>query len=737
MGQRTGRTGTRPLDADVLRWAAGGCGKKARGRACLRQDSLTKCDHRCVWVRARCFRPPARDCHRGSDRFSVRARAAGGGQRPGSRCEERAALIDGQLAERFQALSAQALDASTATVPRSRGGTAAGGERHRGGRARNPPGGSRAPHHPAAGNPGPGGRSVRQSDEARTPSHAALAEQVAIARQSSEQLRTQTQALVTALRRPEARGRWGELQLRRVVELAGMSARCDFDEQVTSADGTQRPDMVVRLAGGKNIVVDSKVSLAAYLEAAESDDEAVRAARVDAHARHLREHVDRLAGKAYWAALSPSPEFVILFIPGEAFLAPALERDPGLLEHAMARKVHIATPTTLVTMLRTAQYAWQQAALADNARAVFDLGRELYDRLGSLGRNVDQLGRALTKTVSAYNQTVGSLESRVLVRARRLNDLGVVDGELTRSSPSRRRPGRCPLLSWWRRPRGDQPRGDQPGGDSTRRMARRPRPAGPWAWCARLDDADPCPDAGTEQPGPRAGAARWNLGPQCGSPDLARSQPCSCCASSASSWGTGQAGHAGQRGICLRLRRRDLLHQDQRVARAGGGPATGVLRRVRLRAGALPSQGCSWPQSRPWSRWQRRVPGFSPGRRWPSWSPSAVATGRRLPRRSARRRGDRAAAEARSSRGRVNVIFSSTASTSSTVPKPQLASLPSTAATSSSGTEAPLVTPTVVTPSSQPSSTSPRVVDQVGRRAVPAPPRPGGRSSRNSASRPR
>jgi DNA recombination protein RmuC len=222
------------------------------------------------------------------------------------------------------------------------------------------------------------------------------------------------------------------LQLRRVVELAGMAPRCDFDEQATvsTPDGMVRPDLVVRLAGGKNIVVDSKVSLAAYLEAAETDDDGVRAARLDAHARHLRDHVDRLAGKAYWAALSPSPEFVILFIPGEAFLAPALERDPGLLEYALARKVHIATPTTLITMLRTAQYAWQQEALADNARAVFDLGRELYDRLGGLGRHVDQLGRALTKAVSSYNQAVGSLESRVLVTARRLNELSVVEGEL-------------------------------------------------------------------------------------------------------------------------------------------------------------------------------------------------------------------------------------------------------------------------------------------------------------------
>jgi DNA recombination protein RmuC len=351
--------------------------------------------------------------------------------------EERAALLDTRLAERFQALSAEALDASTSRFLQVAEGRL---------QAANANASTELETRRAAVEHlvGPLKETLarveaqlRESDEARTRSHAALAEQVSIARQTSEQLRTQTQALVTALRRPEARGRWGELQLRRVVELAGMSARCDFDEQVCLAgsDGPQRPDMVVRLAGGKNIVVDSKVSLAAYLEAAESEDEAVRAARMDAHARHLRDHVDRLAGKAYWAALSPSPEFVILFIPGEAFLAPALERDPGLLEHALARKVHIATPTTLVTMLRTAQYAWQQEALSENARAVFDLGRELYDRLAGLGKHVDGLGRALTRAVSAYNQTVGSLESRVLVSARRLNDLGVTGGDLPPLEP--------------------------------------------------------------------------------------------------------------------------------------------------------------------------------------------------------------------------------------------------------------------------------------------------------------
>ena len=164
--------------------------------------------------------------------------------------------------------------------------------------------------------------------------------------------------------------------------------------------------------------------------AAEATDEAVRDARLGAHARHLRDHVDRLSAKAYWAALSPAPEFTVLFIPGEAFLAPALERDPGLLEYALARRVHIATPTTLVTMLRTAQYAWQQEALSENARAVFDLGRELYERIAGLGKHIDRLGRALTNSVSTYNQAVGSLESRVLVSARRLSQLGIVEADL-------------------------------------------------------------------------------------------------------------------------------------------------------------------------------------------------------------------------------------------------------------------------------------------------------------------
>jgi DNA recombination protein RmuC len=347
------------------------------------------------------------------------------------------AAVDRQLADRFQALSAQALDRSTQTFLEMAEGRLTAANARAAGDLDTRTAAVEQMVQPLRDTLTRVESQLRETEAARRSSHAALTEQVAIARQSSDQLRTQTQALVTALRRPEARGRWGEMQLRRVVELAGMSNKCDFDEQVgvSTADGAQRPDMVIRLAGGKNIVVDSKVSLAAYLEAAEASDESVREARLSAHARHLREHVDRLAAKAYWTALSTSPEFVVLFIPGEAFLAPALEHDTGLLEYAMAHRVHIATPTTLVTMLRTAQYAWQQAALSDNARAVFDLGRELYDRISGLGKHMDGLGKALTNAVSSYNRTVGSLESRVLVSARKLNELGVVDAELEQPKP--------------------------------------------------------------------------------------------------------------------------------------------------------------------------------------------------------------------------------------------------------------------------------------------------------------
>ena len=250
--------------------------------------------------------------------------------------QDKAALADGRLAEHFQVLAGQALDQTTQRFLEMATGRLEAANAKAAGELETRKAAVEHMVQPLRETLARMEIQLRETDEARIRSTAALTEQVVNARETSDQLRTQTQALVTALRRPEARGRWGEMQLRRVVELAGMSVRCDFDEQVdvSTDDGKLRPDMVVRLAGGKNIVVDSKVSLAAYLEAAESADEDVRGARMDAHARHLREHVDRLAAKAYWTALSPAPEFVVLFIPGEAFLAPALEHDPALLEHA-------------------------------------------------------------------------------------------------------------------------------------------------------------------------------------------------------------------------------------------------------------------------------------------------------------------------------------------------------------------------------------------------------------------
>jgi DNA recombination protein RmuC len=268
-------------------------------------------------------------------------------------------------------------------------------------------------------------------DVARARASAELREQVTTVAAGNERLTRETRALVDALRRPQARGRWGELHLRRVVEHAGMLDRCDFTEQLTVAtvDGPLRPDLVVHLPGGTSVVVDAKVTLAAYLEAVESDDELVRAERVQAHARHLRQHVDRLADKAYWRQLQPAPEFVVLFLPGEAFLAPALEADPALLEHAMARRVHLATPTTLLSLLRAVAYGWQQHQLTDHAREVFVAGKELYARLATFGTHVDKLGRSLSTAVNDFNKTVGSLERAVLPSARRMAELGL-EGEL-------------------------------------------------------------------------------------------------------------------------------------------------------------------------------------------------------------------------------------------------------------------------------------------------------------------
>lgn len=273
---------------------------------------------------------------------------------------------------------------------------------------------------------------IATAEEARAVGGAALAEQVRAMRETSEQLRTQTGQLVTALRSSQVRGRWGELQLRRVVEAAGMLEHVDFVEQAGARtdDGLLRPDMIVRLSGGKTVVLDAKVAFLGYLEAVQATDDAVRRQRMAAHARHLRKHVDDLAAKQYWEQFSPAPELVVMFIPAEPFLHAALEVDPALYEYAMERNVVLATPMTLVALLRTVGYAWRQEALAANAQQVLTLGRELHGRLATLGGHVGRLGRQLDGAVRAYNDSVSSLESRVLVSARRLAELRVTDDEL-------------------------------------------------------------------------------------------------------------------------------------------------------------------------------------------------------------------------------------------------------------------------------------------------------------------
>jgi DNA recombination protein RmuC len=270
------------------------------------------------------------------------------------------------------------------------------------------------------------------AEKARLASASALEEQLRAMREVSEGLRSQTGELVTALRSSQVRGAWGELQLRRVVESAGMLRHVDFVEQdqVRTDGGSLRPDLVVRLAGGKNVVVDAKVAFLGYLEAQQATEPSVRAARLAAHARHFRSHVDSLGTKQYWEQFSPAPEFVVMFVPAEPFLSAALEQDPTLLEHAFARNVVIATPMTLVALLRTVAYAWRQEALAENAQRVLTLGRELHGRLATMAAHLTKLGRQIDGAATAYNRTVSSLESRVLVSARRFADLEVVDQDL-------------------------------------------------------------------------------------------------------------------------------------------------------------------------------------------------------------------------------------------------------------------------------------------------------------------
>ncbi len=275
---------------------------------------------------------------------------------------------------------------------------------------------------------------------------ARLAQHVHDVRHTTDLLARETRSLSTALRKPQVRGRWGEMHLRRAVELAGLVDRCDFAEQVRLADGALRPDLVVRLAGGRQVVVDAKVPLDAYLDATEvgagpagpgegtdEEDREEREHHLRRHATQLRSHVEMLASKRYWRALPGSPEFVVLFVPGESFLAAALDSDARLLEDAAAQRVVLATPTTLIALLRTVALGWTQASLAERADEIHRLGRDVHERLGVLSGHLDAVGRSLGSAVGHYNAAVGSYESRVLVAARRFSELAPDgDGEAPR-----------------------------------------------------------------------------------------------------------------------------------------------------------------------------------------------------------------------------------------------------------------------------------------------------------------
>lgn len=275
---------------------------------------------------------------------------------------------------------------------------------------------------------------LRDIEHARSSWQGQFNQQVIDMRMTTESLRRETQSLTTALRKPQVRGRWGELHLRRAVELAGMVDHCDFTEQLHLAgvdgDGSARPDLVVHLAGNKSLVVDAKVPLDAFLDATSTDDDAQRDHHLHRHAQQLRSHIAGLARKRYWRTLAHTPEFVVLFVPADAFLAAALEADDQLLEYAAKSQVVLASPTTLIALLRTVAHGWSHEALGDQAAEIHRLGRELHERLISVSRYFDQLGRSLNAAVGHYNQSMGSWESRVLVSARRFVDLSVASDDL-------------------------------------------------------------------------------------------------------------------------------------------------------------------------------------------------------------------------------------------------------------------------------------------------------------------